>query len=273
MGTQLDAKVLLVAGAAAGVSAIFRAPVTGTIFALEVPYQEDLARHALIPSIFASASSYIVFVAFAGLRPLFAVASTPFRLVDLVGAVGTGLVCGLVARGFVKMFKAFSSWGVNIPGIWRSVVMSVILCATGVISLLAFHLPLSLGPGYVGIGLATSGQLAVSALLLLLVLKALATSATAAGGGVGGVFFPAVMMGAVTGSMFSHFVPGPTILFSVSGIAAFLAGTYNVPLAGVAFVAEATGAPAYIVPGLVAAAIGYLASGRESISDHQQARA
>ena len=61
-----DAKVLLVAGAAAGVAAIFKAPATGLVFALEVPYQEDFARRMLLPAGIASAVSYLVFVAFAG---------------------------------------------------------------------------------------------------------------------------------------------------------------------------------------------------------------
>ena len=58
-----DAKVLLVAGAAAGVAAIFKAPLTGMVFALEVPYQEDFARRMLLPAGIAAAVSYVVFVA------------------------------------------------------------------------------------------------------------------------------------------------------------------------------------------------------------------
>jgi Mg/Co/Ni transporter MgtE len=58
----------------------------------------------------------------------------------------------------------------------------------------------------------------------------------------------------------------------VVGIAAFLGGAYKVPLAGVAFVAETTGAPGYIIPGLLAAAIGYLVSGDDSVSDRQRSR-
>src|SRR5204863_3380273 len=61
-----DAKVLLVAGAAAGVAAIFKAPVTGLVFALEVPYQEDIARRMLLPAGIAAAVSYVVFVGIAG---------------------------------------------------------------------------------------------------------------------------------------------------------------------------------------------------------------
>ena len=61
-------------------------------------------------------------------------------------------------------------------------------------------------------------------------------------------------------------------LFAVVGIAAFVGCAYKVPLAGVAFVAETTGAPGYVIPGLLAAALGYLVSGRWSISEHQRFR-
>lgn len=107
---------------------------------------------------------------------------------------------------------------------------------------------------------------------MLLLLKMLSTSATASGNGVGGLFFPSVMMGAALGGAIGHAVPGSPSLFAVVGIAAFLGAGYKVPLAGVAFVAETTGAPSYIIPGLLAAAVGYLAGGRASISGHQRFR-
>src|SRR5439155_14512239 len=70
-------RVLLVAGAAAGVAAIFKAPATGAIFALEVPYQEDLARRMLLPALVASASGYLTFVAVTDITPLFPVHGAP----------------------------------------------------------------------------------------------------------------------------------------------------------------------------------------------------
>jgi CIC family chloride channel protein len=84
-------RVLLVAGAAAGVAAIFKAPATGAIFALEVPYQEDLARRMLLPALVASASGYLAFVAVNGITPLFeARGAPPLSFADLAGAVGLG---------------------------------------------------------------------------------------------------------------------------------------------------------------------------------------
>ncbi len=62
--------MLLVCGAAAGVAAIFKAPATGVVFALEVPYRQDLARRMLLPAMFAAAGSYVVFAAINGTTPV-----------------------------------------------------------------------------------------------------------------------------------------------------------------------------------------------------------
>ena len=73
---------------AAGVAAIFKTPATGAVFALEVPYQDDLARYMLGPALIGSASSYLVFVAIHGTSPLLAVTgSPPFSFKDLAAAI------------------------------------------------------------------------------------------------------------------------------------------------------------------------------------------
>jgi CIC family chloride channel protein len=90
-----------VAGAAAGVAAIFKAPATGAVFALEVPFRDDLARRMLLPSLVAAASGYLTFVAVHGTTPLFEVVGSPdFALGDVLGAVALGAAAGLAARLF-----------------------------------------------------------------------------------------------------------------------------------------------------------------------------
>ena len=80
-------RTLLVAGAGAGVAAIFKAPATGAVFALEVPYQEDFGRRMLAPTLIASATSYLAFVAIHGTAPLLTVSGTPtFSFQDLTAA-------------------------------------------------------------------------------------------------------------------------------------------------------------------------------------------
>ena len=98
--------LLLVAGAAAGIAAIFKAPATGAIFAIEVPFQEDLARRMLLPALIAAACGYLSSVAINGTTPLFPVhGAPPFSFVDLAGAALLGLLAGFGARLFAWMIQ------------------------------------------------------------------------------------------------------------------------------------------------------------------------
>ena len=85
-----DRRVLLVAGAAAGVAAIFKAPATGAVFALEVPYQDDIARHMLLPALVSSATGYLTFVAINGTRRCSRSRGARLDFRDLAGATCSG---------------------------------------------------------------------------------------------------------------------------------------------------------------------------------------
>jgi len=93
-----------------------------------------------------------------------------------------------------------------------------------------------------------------------------------AGGGSGGIFIPLVVGGALIGSMIGGAVDRADLtLFIVIGVAAFLGGGYRVPLAAVMFVAETTGRPSFIVPGLLAAVAAELMMGASSVTRYQVA--
>jgi len=92
-----------------------------------------------------------------------------------------------------------------------------------------------------------------------------------AGGGVGGLFVPLVVAGALLGRMFGAVIGHDDSLFLVVGIAAFLGAGYRVPLAAVMFVAETTGRPGFVVPGLIAAVAAEMLMGASSVTTHQLA--
>src|SRR5271167_1429760 len=101
-----DRRIMLISGAAAGMSAVFRAPLTGIVFALEMPYKDDLAHEALLPSLIASVVSYLTLGSFLGSAPLFNFASTSaFTLHDLFWCALLGLLIGLIAMAFVITFR------------------------------------------------------------------------------------------------------------------------------------------------------------------------
>jgi CIC family chloride channel protein len=130
--------------------------------------------------------------------------------------------------------------------------------------------PLIVGSGYQVLAWVADPGRSGWAILALLVLRGLATSATVAGGGVGGLFVPLVVAGALTGALVGNVInPDDLDLFIVIGVAAFLGAGYRVPLAAVMFVAETTGRPSFVVPGLIAAVAAELLMGRASVTEYQ----
>ena len=268
-----DRRALLVAGAAAGVAAIFKAPATGAIFALEVPYQDDFARHMLLPSLVGAATGYLTFAAIKGTEPLFEISgSVPFNYGDLMAAIGLGVLAALGARLFARGLR----WAKNVAGTtaaWKRVLVAgALLGAFVLISNWATGAPLSFGPGYTALTWALDPNRALWAVAVLLVVRCLATVTVVGGGGVGGLFIPLVVGGALTGRLVGGALHtlDPS-LFTVIGVAAFLGAGYRVPLAAIMFVAETTGQPGFVVPGLLAAVAAELVMGSSSVTAYQMA--
>ena len=265
-----DSNLLLVAGAAAGIAAIFKAPATGAVFAIEVPFQEELARRMLLPALVAAASGYLALVAINGTTPLFPVhGAPPFSFTDLAGAALVGIAAGGGARLFAEMLRRAKHLSLLGHRAAR-----VTLCGATIALLFAIGRGLTgqslvLTPGYGVITWALDPSRSVMLLLAVLVLRCLATSAAVAGGGVGGLFVPLVVAGALLGRAFGVAVGSNDSLFLVIGIAAFLGAGYRVPLAAIVFVAETTGRPGFVVPGLIAAVIAELMMSRMSVTEFQ----
>jgi CIC family chloride channel protein len=271
LSRRLDRRTLLVAGAAAGVAAIFKAPATGAVFALEVPFQDDLAHRMLLPALVGSATSYLSFVAINGTGPLFAVRGTPpFTFVDLVGALAIGVLAGLGARAFSALMRLGKRLSEKDHPI-RIIGAGLAIAALFGIGEALTGKPIVIGVGYSTIDWALMANRAIWLLLVILLLRCLATAATVTGGGVGGLFIPLVVAGALLGRAVGAVVGDvDNTLFLVLGVAAFLGAGYRVPLAAVTFVAETTGRPGFVVPGLLAAVAAELVMGRWSVTTFQR---
>jgi CIC family chloride channel protein len=267
----VDANALLVAGAAAGIAAIFKAPATGAVFAIEVPYQNDLARRMLLPALVGAASGYLGLTAINGTAPLIPVRGAPtFSFVDLAGAAGLGLAAALGARAFAWLLLNAKRFAQNAHPVVGVVGAGCTIAALFALGRIVTGESLVLTPGYSVITWALDPKRSVAVLLAILVLRCLATGASVAGGGVGGLFIPLVVAGALLGRAFAGALGQlDSSLFLVVGIAAFLGAGYRVPLAAVMFVAETTGRPGFIVPGLLAAVVAELMMGSASITTHQ----
>jgi CBS domain-containing protein len=149
----------------------------------------------------------------------------------------------------------------------------VLLGALAVVSHELFGRSLTLGAGYDSITWALDPTRTAGLVAALLALRSLATLSTVAGGGVGGMFIPLAIEGTLLGRVIGALVRPElnSLLFPLLGASAFLGAGYRVPLSGVVFVAETTGRPGFIVPGLIATMVAQLFMGRASVSDAQVA--
>jgi CIC family chloride channel protein len=269
----IDHRTLLVAGAAAGVSAVFKAPATGAIFALEVPFRDQMAaRRLLLPALVASATGYLAFVALSDTQPIFAFyiqRGGGFEYRDLLGAIVIGVCCAVGARAFSRLIrhaKAVALQPVAIRVAGAGVVMALLFVASRLLT----GESLTIGSGYEVLRWLFDVH-PLWLLVAVFVLRSLATATTVAGGGVGGVFIPLVVAGAIVGRAIGEVInPDERALYILLGMAAFLGAGYRVPLAAVVFVAETTGQPGFIVPALFAAVAAELVMGEQSITAFQK---
>jgi chloride channel protein, CIC family len=269
-----DAKLLLVAGAAAGVAAIFKAPATGALFAIEVPYRADIARRNVLPAMVAAAASYVTFAAVDGTTPILPVDGVgSFGWEEIGGALVVGVLCGVGARLFSAALRFLRGRSIaTTPLLTRIVVAGATLAALAWLSDVVLDAPLSLGPGYDVIQWATQPDEGFWLVVFLLIVRLVAVLATYTGGGAGGLFIPLVVLGALTGRLVGDVVGmDETALLVVVGMAAFLGAGYRTPLAGVMFVAETTGSPAFVVPALLATAASQLLLSESSVAVGQRA--
>jgi CIC family chloride channel protein len=271
-----DRRILLICGAAAGMSAVFRAPLTGIVFALEMPYKDDLAHEALVPSLIASVISYSTLSIFLGGAPLFNFASTTtYTGHDLIWCALLGLFAGLVAMVFVITFRRvrgfFVAWRM---AHWKKLALGGLL--TGLSALLFLQLYpgtlVPIGPNYEAVGAILTTHHSTLELLSFSVFKLAATLFTLASGGVSAMFVPLFLTGGALGTAFAQsIVHSPGLeMYAAVGMAAFIAAGYKTPLAAVVFVAEATGGHSFIIPALIGAAVAYAVSGDASASGDQR---
>jgi CIC family chloride channel protein len=270
------AKLLLTAGAAAGVSALFQAPATGLVFALESPYRDDVAHRALLPSLVASAASFLTFVSMPfierGTEWGFAF-TADLGAGELAGAVLIGAGAGFGGRGFAwatgrakSLSRSTSPWVLASGG-------GLILAALAVISDQIFEEPLTLGPG-IGVVEWLAEDHALGVVVMLFLFRAAATLTTIGAGGVGGLFIPLAVQGVILGNVVGDGLDRlnwatDTSIWPILGLAAFLAAGYRTPIAAVMFVAESSGGTA-VVPALLAAAVSQLVAGSASVSSAQR---
>jgi CIC family chloride channel protein len=264
----------LMAGAAAGIGAIFRAPLTGAIMGVESPFKHDLAHEALIHSLVASALSYATFCTFRSATPYFPVHfDYAINLRDLALCMPLGVLAGIASHAFLGCLstvkRIWNAWA--LPRMLRYLIGGLLLSAIAYVTYLAIGEPATLQAGLPVANRLLNGKYALAVCGLLFVAKLAATALTFGTGGVGGLFVPSATIGAALGAACDVlFHPSQPGVFTLIGIAAFTGASYNSLLFAAVFVAEATGSPALVVPGLLASSTAFLVSAGVSNSQAQR---
>jgi CIC family chloride channel protein len=283
---ERERRVMLVCGAAAGIGSIFKAPLGGALFGIEVLYKRDFEMESMVPAIVSSVVAHAVFCSFPliGWEPIFKTPAYTFdHPSELIFYMILGIACAVSGILYVKVFYGTKSIfkKLKIPNHLKPAIGGLVV---GILALLIGYwepeaLYGVLGTGYGSIQFAINAKLSLSVMLVVAIAKIVATSFTIGSGGSGGVFAPSLVIGAMLGGLFggiSHlFFPGiitdsTMAAFVLVGMAAFFTGVAKVPIAAILMISEMAGSYSLLVPLMLTSVVAYALSGEWTIYKKQE---
>lgn len=271
--------LLIGCGASAAVAGIFKAPIAGLMFTLEV-LMIDLTMASLLPLLISCLTATCVTYALSGTESMFDFSLTDPFVVDRVPtSVLLGIFCGFISLYFTRVMNSFE----QLFGRFKSLYAKLALGGT-VLAVLIYFFPPLYGEGYntISVLLNNNGTASTDAVLnnslfyghseyllvylgLIILLKVFATTATNGGGGCGGTFAPSLFLGCLSGYVFSQIwntwgigVSLPATNYALLGMAGVMSGVFHAPLTGVFLIAELTGGYALFIPLMIVSACSYL---------------
>jgi CIC family chloride channel protein len=281
---RMDHKTLMLlvgCGAAGAVAGIFKAPIAGLVFTLEV-LMIDLTMGSLLPLLVSSVTAATVSYILNGFDAMFLFhMDSPFIMGRIPAVLLLGILCGLVSLYFTRMTGL-------IEDLFRRFQNPYAKLALGgtMLSILIFLFPSLYGEGYDTIELLLNGTspadwdtvmngslfYGYTGMLLIYLccvigFKVFATCATNGGGGCGGIFAPSLFLGCITGFVVAHFCNGvnipyipylPEKNFALLGMAGLMSGVMHAPLTGIFLIAELTGGYDLFLPLMMVSVSAYL---------------
>ncbi len=269
--------LMIACGAAGAVGGIFKAPIAGLAFTLEV-LMIDLTMASISPLMISSITATVFTYIFSGLEPMFNPGSIePFAIERIPWFILLGVVCGLMSLYFTRGMNFLESKLKKVQSIWLKIIIGG--CSLGI---LLFLFPPLYGEGYETITqllndqftasitnspfalLGTGPWIMIVYLLLIVLLKIVASVATNGGGGVGGIFAPSLFVGCLTGFIMAYLLNIvfhlnlPEANFALVGMAGLMAGVMHAPLTGMFLIAEMTGGYQLFMPLMAVSVVSYV---------------
>lgn len=271
--------LLVGCGAAGAIAGIFKAPIAGLVFVLEV-LMLDLTMTSLLPLLVTSVTAVGLTFAVSGTNPIFEFHLQDAFTVNRIPAyLALGIVCGLVALYFTRTMNFLEGIFRRLQGRYKK-----FLLGAAMLSLLIYLFPSLYGEGYDLITLLLNGNGQADwdtamdrslfygsnhlliYLFLIVVFKVFASTATNGGGGCGGIFAPSLFLGCICGFIFCRLwnmydvlgIDIPERNFAMLGMCGLMSGVMHAPLTGIFLIAELTGGYALFMPLMIVATGSYL---------------
>ena len=265
--------VLLGCGAAGAIAGIFKAPLAGVLFTMEI-LLFNLSLSSMLPLLISTISATVIAYIFHGQTPMFACSLTPFSM----GNIPFYIIMGVI-MGFASLyFTGTTLWLEDRLGKLKNVYFRWILCSVA-LGLMIFLFPQLYGEGYgvlsdllngreiagsssvLGFMMGSGWGIVIFFLLVFLV-KVLAMTATNAGGGNGGTFGPTLFCGAIAGFVLARCfnqlgADVPEQNFVLVGMAAMMAGVMQAPMTAIFLIAEISGGYALLIPLIICSTVSY----------------
>ena len=278
---KLDHKTMILligCGASGAVAGIFKAPIAGLMFTLEV-LMVDLTMASLLPLLVSCLTATCITYAWTGTQPMFNfVLNDPFTVERVPTAVLLGIFCGFISLYFTRVMNSFEQVFGKFGNMYAKLALG-----GAVLAVLIYCFPPLYGEGYNTISMLLSGGGGAEAVLnnslfyghadwlivylcLIILFKVFATTATNGGGGCGGTFAPSLFLGCIGGFVFSRLwnaygvfdVAVPETNYALLGMAGVMSGVFHAPLTGVFLIAELTGGYDLFLPLMIVSVASYL---------------
>ena len=276
---KMEKKVMMLligCGAAGAVSGIFKAPIAGLVFTLEV-LMLDLTMSSLLPLLISSVTAATLSYIFMGTEATFDFhLEDAFDLARVPYVILLGIVCGLVSLYFTHVTTAIEKQFKKLSNPYYK-----LLIGGGILSVLIFLFPPLYGEGYETINQLINGtseniildnslfyghaKYLLVYMFFIILFKAFASTVTNCAGGCGGIFAPSLFLGCISGYLFASLcnmtewgVPVSDKNFALFGMAALMSGVFHAPLTGVFLIAELTGGYALFLPLMIVSVSSYL---------------